>query len=64
MKEDAEAMGSVEGFGTRRIPKLQILTVKELLEEKKRFDLPEGYIAQRHAGVGKLKPKQTALWEE
>jgi site-specific DNA-methyltransferase (adenine-specific) len=63
MREDAEAMGSVEGFGTRRIPKLQILTIKELLEEKKRFDLPEGYIPQRHAGVGKLKPQQAALWE-
>ncbi|MBW3622604.1 MAG: site-specific DNA-methyltransferase [Armatimonadetes bacterium] len=64
MATDAEEMGFVEGFGTRKIPKLQIMTIKELLEEKKRFDLPEGYIPQRHQGVGKLKPQQAALWEE
>jgi hypothetical protein len=32
----------VEGFGVRRIPRQQILTIKELLEEKKKFELPEG----------------------
>ena len=64
MATDAEEMGFVEGFGTRKIPKLQLLTIRELLEEKKRFDLPQGYIAQRHKDVDEQKPGLAALWEE
>jgi hypothetical protein len=55
MKQDAEAKGFVEDFGTMKIPKLQILTIRELLEEKKRFALPQGYIPTRNQGVGKAK---------
>src|SRR4051812_3713905 len=35
MRQEAEEIGIVEGFGVRRIPRLQIPRIKELLEEKK-----------------------------
>ena len=63
MRTEAETLGAVKGFGTREIQRLQILTIKDLLELKKRPDLPEGYRPPRHQGVGKQAPKQIDLFE-
>ena len=54
MREEAEKMGYAKSLGgTRKIPRMQILTIKELLEEKKQFEIPQGYRIPRNQGVGK-----------
>lgn len=61
MSNEALEAGFVEGFGARKIPRLQILTIKELLEEKKRPDFPEGWIPLKYEGVGKPNAVQPTL---
>jgi len=43
MHQEAEALGFVAAPSGRKIPRLQIRTIKELLEERKEFDFPKGY---------------------
>jgi site-specific DNA-methyltransferase (adenine-specific) len=43
MHQEAEALGFVAAPSGRKIPRLQIRTIKELLEEGKEFDFPKGY---------------------
>ena len=43
MYETAEAAGMVTAPNGRLMPKLQILTLHELMAEGKRFDIPQGY---------------------
>ena len=53
MEKEAEELPPVEGFGSRRIPRLQFLTIKELLEEKRLPDIPAGYVPPRaYRGIG------------
>lgn len=61
MSNEALEAGFVEGFGAHKIPRLQILTIKELLEEKKRPDFPEGWIPLKYEGVGKPNAVQPTL---
>jgi site-specific DNA-methyltransferase (adenine-specific) len=61
MVNEALEAGYVEGFGARKIPRLQILTIKELLEEKKVPDFPEGWIPLKYEGVGKPNAAQPTL---
>lgn len=61
MVNEALEAGFVEGFGARKIPRLQILTIKELLEEKKRPDFPEGWMPLKYEGVGKPNAVQPTL---
>ncbi len=57
MREEAEKIGYAETIGGRRkVERLQILTIKELLEEKKQFNIPEGYRLPRSKGIGKPAP--------
>jgi site-specific DNA-methyltransferase (adenine-specific) len=58
MRQEAESLGFVEGFGTRRIPKMQLLSIRELLEEKKRPDLPYGYIPRRDSGASWVRESE------
>ena len=61
MRQEAEAMGTMENFGSKRIPRLQLLTIRELLEEKKEFQIPLGYLPIKDRGVGQAKPTQQTL---
>lgn len=61
MRKEAEELGYLEGYGTRKIPRLQLRTLKELLEEKHEFEIPSGYQPIRDQGVGKAKIVQTEL---
>lgn len=62
MQEEAEKMGNAETIGgSRKVPRLQIMTVKDLLEDKKRFEIPEGWRLPRSKGVGKVSVRQEAL---
>lgn len=61
MKAEADSLGTLENFGNRRIPRLQILTIRELLEEKKEFQIPIGYLPIKDRGVGQVKPVQQTM---
>ena len=49
MYNEAEELGFFT-VGRRNIPKLQIRTIKELLEEGKEFERPEGYLLKSGSG--------------
>lgn len=51
MYQRAEELGFFDSPSGRKIPKLQIRTIKELLEGKE-FDFPKGY-SLRSSGAGK-----------
>ncbi len=58
MKEEAEKMGFAEGIAgpggsARRCPRLQILTIKQLLEERKPYNVPEGWRIPKSKGLGR-----------
>ena len=57
MLQEAQELGVVSGFGARQIQRLQILTIDDLLEHEKRFDLPIGYMPVRNKGIGKVAHK-------
>ena len=61
MRQEAEGLGFVEGFGSRRIPRMQLLTIREILEEGKRPELPLGYMVQRHDGVGRVQARNEEM---
>ncbi len=63
MREEAEKMGYAASLGgSRKVPRLQILTIKDLLEKKKEFVIPEGYRLPRSKGVGKgMRANQIAI---
>ncbi len=61
MRQEAEGLGFVEGYGSRRIPRMQLLTIREILEESKRPELPLGYMVQRHDGVGKIQARNEEM---
>ncbi len=61
MSNEALEAGFVEGFGARKIPRLQILTIKELLEKKAHVDFPEGWMPLKYEGVGKPNAVQPTL---
>jgi site-specific DNA-methyltransferase (adenine-specific) len=56
MYNEAEELGFFT-VGRRKIPKLQIRTIKELLEEGKEFERPEGYMLK--SGAGKRLARET-----
>ncbi|MHB9038620.1 MAG: DNA methyltransferase [Armatimonadota bacterium] len=56
MCNEAEELGFFT-VGRRKIPKLQIRTIKELLEEGKEFERPEGYMLR--SGAGKRLTRET-----
>ena len=43
MYQEAEALGFETAPSGRKIPRLQIRTIRELLDERKEFDFPKGY---------------------
>ncbi len=43
MYQEAEALGFESAPSGRKIPRLQIRTIRELLDERKEFDFPKGY---------------------
>jgi len=51
MYTEADEIGFFSAPSGRKIPKLQIRTIKELLEENKEFDFPQGYTLK--SGTGK-----------
>jgi hypothetical protein len=59
--KEAEKVGFAETPGRRKIPRLQILTFKELLDERKQFIIPEGYRLPKYTGVGKAAVRQAAI---
>lgn len=58
MYNEAEEIGFFTAPSGRKIPKLQIRTIKELLEENKEFDFPRGYSLK--SGSGKKLVKDAA----
>ena len=50
MYNEAEELGFFIAPSGRKIPKLQIRTIRELLEEGKEFDFPQGYSLKSGAG--------------
>jgi DNA modification methylase len=61
MLKEAEKVGFAATPGRRKIPRLQILTFKELLDERKQFTIPEGYRLPKYTGVGKAAVRQSAM---
>ena len=61
MLQEAENLGFAEDYGSRRIPRMQWLTIKDLLEGHRKPEIPMGYMVPRHGGVGKVAPKQEKL---
>jgi site-specific DNA-methyltransferase (adenine-specific) len=62
MRLVAEQQGFADWAGMRRYPRMQIRTVKELLENPKRpFEMPESYRVSRGEGVGKAQPGQLGM---
>ena len=61
MRQAAQAAGWAQTYGTRKIPRVQILTFRELLEDKRRFEIPEGFRVPRSKGVGKAAGGQGEL---
>ena len=43
MYQEAEELGFVSAPSGRKIPRLQMRTIRELLDERKEFDFPKGY---------------------
>lgn len=58
MQVEAEKLGFASAPSGRKVPRMQIVTIKELLEEKKRPDIPEGWTPRRPSGVGKPTGRQ------
>ena len=56
MYNEADELGFFTAPSGRKIPKLQIRTIKELLEEGKEFDFPQGYSLK--SGSGKRLTKE------
>jgi len=50
MYTEADEIGFFSAPSGRKIPKLQIRTIKELLEENKEFDFPQGYTLKSGSG--------------
>ena len=61
MLQEAENLGFAEDYGTRRIPRMQWFTIKDLLEGHKKPEIPMGYMVPRQGGVGRVAPKQEKL---
>lgn len=61
MRQAADTAGYAQTFGTRKIPRIQLITFRELLEDKKRFEIPEGFRVPRSKGVGKANALQGEL---
>jgi hypothetical protein len=60
-----EQQGTAQWLSAHKYPKLQIRTVKQLLENPKAlFDIPESYRVQRTKGIGKAQPGQLSLEEK
>jgi site-specific DNA-methyltransferase (adenine-specific) len=57
MYQEAEEAGFFTGPSGRKIPRLQIRTIRELLDERKEFDFPKGYSVK--SGPAKRLPRQT-----
>jgi site-specific DNA-methyltransferase (adenine-specific) len=57
MYNEAEELGFFASPSGRKIPKLQIRTIKELLEKGKEFDFPRGYSLK--SGAGKRLQRET-----
>lgn len=49
MRDEADELGFFT-IGSRKIPKLQIRTIKELIEDGKEFDFPQGYLLKSGSG--------------
>jgi site-specific DNA-methyltransferase (adenine-specific) len=61
MRQEAEELGFLEGYGSKKIPRLQLRTLREILEDKHDFDIPMGYQPMRDQGVGRTKIVQTEM---
>ena len=62
MKLVCEQQGYAEWESAKKYPKMQIRTVKDLLENPKNpFEIPESYRQQRSHGVGLAQPGQEGL---
>ncbi len=61
MRQEAEELGLLEGYGSKKIPRLQLRTLREILEDKRDFDIPMGYQPMRNQGVGRAKIMQTEM---
>ena len=57
MYDEADELGFYTAPSGRKIPKLQVRTIKELVEECKEFDFPKGYSLK--SGSGKKLTRET-----
>ncbi|HEX9751271.1 MAG TPA: DNA methyltransferase [candidate division Zixibacteria bacterium] len=65
MRDAADEVGFFESpGGKRKIPKLQLRTVKELLEEEEEFDLPRGYMIKSGGRKLMRRDDQRQLFNE
>lgn len=62
MYNEAEELGFFT-IGRRKIPKLQIRTIKELLEESKEFERPEGYLLKSGSGKKLVREREQGKLE-
>ena len=63
MYNEAGQIGFFTAPSGRKIPKLQIRTIKELLEEGKEFDFPQGYSLKSGSGKRLTKDRDQAKLE-
>ena len=63
MYNEADEIGFFDSPSGRKIPKLQIRTIKELLDKGNDFDLPKGYSIKSASGKRLTRDKEQGKLE-